>query len=645
MLLLALAGVRGCTFVQDWRASGRPQAFYQQYFEPAAMIACGFGFAEAAPFYSSAMDDFLHLRADSVDCESIPRHQAVGTSVPVQRAWFYLMWTVGLFWSVAGVSWSGLAPLFGALFAVVIGLVYAIMRLSVPPWIAWPASAALMVSTLHLQNLPHLRDYAKAPFVIGLILLLLCIVKWPTPKRVVVLSAIYGFVLGIGYGFRTDLLANIPPLFLTVLLFVPGFKWRDLSAKAAALAVAAVLFVATSWPATSYVVTRGGCQFHVILVGLEHNFTLDLGVTPSYYQWISRLSDEYIHTSVNSFIHRDGGSPTVDYCTPEYDAASGGYLAAIATGFPADVLTRAYASALRIIDLPFYLWTAVGIERSAMGQFLTNFAGSARAASVLAVLVLGAHSWRLGLFAVCMLAYFGGYPSLQFGPRHFFHLEFLGWWAMAFIAWQAWQVASPLVRRAGPPWPGLAAGSLRQGAQFAAVSLVLILAPLYLVRAQHDAGVRGLTQTLLEAPRVSVPLQPDAAGANLMLSPDGIPPSAGDQTATAYLDVRMDLAACPAGVPLRILYDESNPLNDYSATVQPQPYGSVPARILLPVFRGFTGLGLGGASPHCVAGVDRLASLSGLPLLPVLTLPDDWQSLPPHQRVGSLALRLGRYGR
>jgi len=29
----------------------------------------------------------------------------------------------------------------------------------------------------------------------------------------------------------------------------------------------------------------------------------------------------------------------------------------------------------------------------------------------------------------------GSYPSMQFAPRHFFHLEVFGWWAMAFVAW------------------------------------------------------------------------------------------------------------------------------------------------------------------------------------------------------------------
>lgn len=647
VVLIALAGGVGAGYVQQWRDAGRPQTFYQQYFEPALMIACGRGFVIAQGPTPAAIDTFLQQTSDRFDCAQLPADLAVTSHNLYQYAWFYLMWMVGLFWKVFGVSWSGLVPLFGALFALVVALAYAVFRLAVPAWVAWPAAAALMLSTLHLQNLPHLRDYAKAPFVIGLLLILFCMVKRPTTKRVVALSALYGLVLGIGYGFRADFLANIPPLFMTVLLFVPGFSVRQIGAKVAALAVAAMLFIGTSWPAVSYVVNQGGCQFHVILVGLEHNFNLNLGVSPSYYGWISRLSDEYIHTSINSFIYRTEGAPPVPYCTPEYDAASGAYLKTIAANFPADMVTRAYASTLRVMDLPFYLWGTgpdTTLERSRIGYMLMNVVGTARLAVAIALLLLGAYSWRLGLFALVTVLYFGGYPSLQFGHRHFFHLEFMGWWAMAFVFWQTVRAGLWMTGRAGPPWEGRARVFGLQLVRFAAVTLLLLFVPLPIVRAYQDQRFAGIRDTLLAAPRVPVPLEPTADGTAIEL-PVGASMDVGpDRMQTAYLDVHIDLAACPAGVPLVIRYDTSNPFYDYTKEVQPQPYDSIPERVLVPVFRGFRGLGLGGASPRCVTGVERLQSVQGLPLLPVLTLPHDWQVLPPHQQVGVPALRLWGYG-
>lgn len=646
-LLVVIAGVWGARYVQRWRAEGRPQIFYQQYFEPALMIACGRGFVIAQGQTPAAIADFVAQKTDTFDCAQLPADLPVTSRNLYQYAWFYLMWMVGLFWWLFGVSWSGLAPLFGSLFALVVGLAYAVFRLAVPAWIAWPAAATLIASTLHLQNLPHLRDYAKAPFVIGLLLILFYMVARPSLKRTVWLSAVYGVVIGVGYGFRADFLANIPPLLVTVLLFVPGITWRAIGAKAGALALAAVLFVGTSWPAVSYVVNQGGCQFHVILVGLEHNFNLNLGVAPSYYGWISRMSDEYIHTSINSYLYRTEGAPPVPYCTPEYDVASGAYLKAIAASFPADLVTRAYASTLRVMDLPFYLWGTgpdTTLERSRIGYMLLNVVGTARLAVALAVLLLGAHSWRLGLFALVTVLYLGGYPSLQFGNRHFFHLEFIGWWALAFLSWQAVRTGLWLAGRAGTPWEGSGRAFGLQLAQFAAVVLVLVLLPLPIVRAYQDARFAEARDQLLTAPRVPVPLVATADGSALEL-PEGVTlGEAPDRMQTAYLDVRIDLAACPAGVPLVIRYDPANPFRDYTKEVQPQPYGSVPERVLVAVFQGFRGLGLGGASPQCVSRVERLASVRGVPLLPILTLPRDWASLSPHQEVGIAALRLWGYG-
>ena len=573
VVLIALAGGWGARYVQQWREAGRPQVFYQQYFEPALMIACGHGFV-IAQGPKPAIDDFVSQKVDRVRLRAAARRPAGHVAQPLSVRLFYLMWMVGLFWAVFGVSWSGLVPLFGGLFAVVIGLAYAAFRLAVPPWLAWPAAAALVFSTLHLQNLPHLRDYAKAPFVIGLLLILFCIVKRPEPKRVAWLCALYGVVLGIGYGFRSDFLANIPPLFITVLLFVPGFNWRAIAAKVGALAIATVLFVGTSWPAVSYVVNQGACSFHVILVGLEHNFNFNLGVTPSYYGWISRMSDEYIHSSINSFIYRTEGAAPVPYCTPEYDAASGAYLKTIAANFPADMLTRAYASTLRVADLPFYLWGTgpdTTLDRSRLGRMMMNVVGTGRLAVAISVLLIGAYSWRLGLFALFTVLYFGGYPSLQFGNRHFFHLEFLGWWALAFVVWQSIRLALSLAGRGSEPWEGSGRAFGLRLARFGAVVALLLLVPLPIVRSYQDAQFAELRGTLLNAPRVLVPLAPTADGTALEL-PAGVSMDVGpDRMQTAYLDIRIDLAECPRGVPLVIRYDATDPFHDYTRDVQPQP--------------------------------------------------------------------------
>lgn len=641
-LIAILAGWWGTRYVTHFREAGGSPAFYQEYFEPAVMAACGHGFVSAVQV-PPGLDDFLRQRTDTFDCASVPADAALNPSSSVyQYAWFYLMWMVALFWMIAGVSWSGLAPLFGVLFAAVIALAYVIFRLAVPAWIASGAAVALAVSTLHLTNLPHLRDYAKAPFMLALFLLLAWMVKHPpAPRQLLAWCAAYGLVLGIGYGFRTDFLASIPALLATVLFFLPGFRPRELAAKLGAIGTALAVFTAVAWPVISYVSRSGGCQWHVVLLGLDRHYDENLGVTPSYYQWLTEYSDEFQVAAVNSALRRTTGQPPVTYCSSAYDAASSAYLLSIASRFPADVYTRALASMSRVMDLPFYLWTDRDIKRSRVGELLTHLAGSSRLAVVVAVLAIGAVQLRWGLFAVFVLAYFGGYPSMQFATRHFFHLEFVGWWAMAFVFWQTIRIISARGALDGSaPLPLLAKRGLAFGVAVAAVFLL----PIPVVRAYHDRSVAAVTDALLTAPQVPVLVTSTADGVDLRLESGETLDKAPDATQTALLEVRIDLDRCPAGVPLGVRYDHGDPFADFSATVQPQPPGAVIQIWLVPIFAGFRGLSLGDAPASCLQSVERLQSVKGLAVLPTLTLPANWRQLPKHQRIGPDAVRLWGLG-
>jgi len=620
-LLFGGASWWGAHYYRSFVDAGHRPSFYQSYFEPAVMMACGHGFTVAAD-RPAVVTDFLEQRTDGLDCASLPASLQESTDGVFQYAWFYLMISVGLVWKLLGVSWSGLGPVFGVLFGTVVVLAYAIFRIAVPPLVAVVPAIALTVSPLHLQNLPHLRDYAKAPFVLALVLLLLLFVSRPFGARAVVgLAALYGAVLGIGYGFRADLLANIPPLVVTLLLFLPGGLRANLPLKGAALATAAATFMITAWPVVSYVTARGGCQWHVLLLGLDDVYTKDLGVRNGSYQWHATFTDEYLHTAVRSYHDRVRPPGELPYCSAEYDAATGAYYRAIAAAAPADLLTRAYASVLRVTDLPFYWWGAApeGVNPAAMsarGRALRQVAGSAALAVFLAILVIGAFDIRLGLFAALFVGYFAGYPALQFANRHFFHLEFVGWWAMAFLGWQALRFAR--AARSGettpPAWRALA----RRGLVFAAVTIALVLAPVPLLRAYQDARMQSTLRGLLEAPRLAVNFAPAADGATLVIPADSL--GATDPVRTAYLDVHLDVATCPGGVPLGVLYEGAVPSYDFTGPIAVRPDATPPTRVLVPVFRSFAGLTVGENGARCIGRIERLASLHDRALLPTVVL-------------------------
>ena len=95
-----------------------------------------------------------------------------------------LMSTVSWTWSLRGrVAWSALTPVFAFLYGLTVVLAYAIFRQGMGRVLSFACALALAVSTLHLNNLPPLRDYGKAPFVLALVLMAIRLVLPPVTTR------------------------------------------------------------------------------------------------------------------------------------------------------------------------------------------------------------------------------------------------------------------------------------------------------------------------------------------------------------------------------------------------------------------------------------------------------------------------------
>ena len=184
--------------------------FDQKEFAPAVLLACGRGYVTPA-VPTPALDRFLDGTVDTFSCDQLPPSTPAGELHFMQALYRYLMTAVAWQWKWSGISWSGLTPLFGILFALTLCAAYGLFRLAGPPLAALLAVVPLTVSAHHLGFLPQLRDYAKAPFILLLILIMARLAVTPLKRRrALLLAAAFGLVLGIGFGFRNDLLINIP---------------------------------------------------------------------------------------------------------------------------------------------------------------------------------------------------------------------------------------------------------------------------------------------------------------------------------------------------------------------------------------------------------------------------------------------------
>lgn len=639
--ILAVGAWWGAKFERAWRAEGRTSQYYQLYFEPAVMTACGREFSVSVT-RPAALHAFLSQQTDAFDCASLPADLPAKTEGLYQFSWYHLMHTVGAAWWIFGVSWSGLNPLFGLLFGTVVALAYGLFRLGMGRPLALLCTFAFGVSTSHLVNLPHLRDYAKAPFVLALILLMAWMVRGPLVRwRLLTLAGVSGLVLGIGYGFRTDLLANIPPLLLTLFFFLPGGAFKNLVLKAQAAAVCLLLFVTMAWPVVAYVADRGGCQWHVTLLGFSSYFDDALAIEPAAYDW-GPYSDPFIHTVVGSRFNPHADSDTgPSFCGPEYGRETAIYLGRIVWLFPGDIATRALASMAAVIDVPtrqieaplpsyegpFYLWR---------GDLLSRLRGYAPLLVLPLLLIVAAVDLRTGLWALGLLLWFGSLPMLQFNIRHHFHLEWIGWFVvgtMASLCWQRishpismrWQRRTAKIQDPLPEPPAAASTAtapyLRMLVMIAC--FVLIAAGVMGARRLQRSTVTSLTASMIEWTSEPVALDRADEGGLMVLRPR-LPGSAAARGRfwVEFLRIDVDPRACGAGGTVVVRYHSPRQDSTRFWTIHGDQ-----AAILTPVFVSFSDIAVPSGAAGCIRGVYRAPILKPFPVWMFVDVPADLQRL------------------
>jgi hypothetical protein len=632
LAVFSATAVWGTRFWNAWTAQGNKPVFYQNNFEPAVMIACGYGFV-ATNTPPAALLDFLDVRRDALSCADIPPGTAVGQKRVFQRPWFYLVWFVGLAWTVLGISWSGMGPAFGVLFGASSALAYGLCRLAMGRALALIAVAGVATSPLHLSNMPHLRDFAKEPLTLALFFLLALLVVRPVRRAWVVgLSAAYGVVLGIAYGFRSDFLIDIPLLVITLALFLEGGLRRHLKTKAAACAAFAASFVIAGWPMLTSVYRNGGCQWHASILGLQSFFDRPLGVEPASYDFGYMYSDGYAYEQVTTFAARTSPpEPTILYCSHEYDVQSARYLRALIGTFPADFVTRAYASARTLAEGPF-LQVGTPLEHWMPGVFaarmtlMSALRGAGLWLVLAAIACAAAVSLRIGLFLLTVALYVGGYPSVQFAPRHYFHLEVLVWIAAGAVAqtaivaaWRWSSISRPALRVAG-----------RRVGVMAICALTIVAIPLVSFRVLQTRRVRTLLSSYVTSPRTALTLSSSPNDDVVVLRSGATAPRDGDM-----IEVDVDRPACGSRAALTFAYDPASPEVVFTHTVDlPDVSGeSGTTRVFLVVFEHFAGVQFPRSMANCVGGAYRLSAPERFDLLVDATLPPDWATEPLHQRL------------
>jgi hypothetical protein len=382
--------------------------------------------------------------------EALPEQYSSTDWSTYQQYHRYLVYTMGIVWRLFGISWDSAKVVAIGFYAAVVLLVYALIRLACGRVMGLATAALVAVFPVTLALIYNIRDFSKGPFLLAIIGGLIYLILEPRARRqLLIAAALLGVVAGIGMGFRRDLMIAIPPVAAVLLLVPLATGRRSLRLRTGALACFGLACMLTAGPVLSAFNQRGTLAWHDIMMGFSDVLEDELGITDASYERMPVKHDVFVTGLALGNARRETSSE-MPLTIIEHDEAKRKYVLKTLYLFPADMVLRAEASVLRVLQGIIqhgqgwrYGWS-VHMER---WGFLYAMAG---------FIAISAVRFRLALGLFLLLLYFGGITSMQFEWRHAYHLFFAPVFFLLFPWYALWQVARTarqgIVLAALRPW-------------------------------------------------------------------------------------------------------------------------------------------------------------------------------------------------
>jgi hypothetical protein len=661
--LFAVAAAIGGHFVGTMRQTHRladVTGLEQQLFGAAVMDVCGRGLVTPllpmatgpeTPANQHAVVEFLTQRREQLSCSEIPADLPTYAPSGMQGAAPYLLRLIRVPWRLGGTTWTAFDRLLGVLLGATVSLAYVFCRIFMRSFAAGLVAVALLLSPVQLANLGNIRDFSKAPFFVGtLIIVALVVCRERGALPLLLLSAAGGALAGVGFGIRADIALNLVLVLFAAGLFLPG-KFRDTwRIRVAACGVAVAAFVIAAAPVLRSPSSSSN-TWHWAILGYAHDFDAALGIAPAPYETGFFYDDSYVASVVDAYRGRvTGATNQVSVDMPEYTTASANYYRQLLTTFPADALLRAEAALIQVLTLPYRpgavpsdaLPPLVGPAFEWRARLLTLLAPIALLLFVVVAAAIGMRSPRVAGAVITMTILLGAYPAVQFQLRHYFHLELL---SLALLG----AVVSAATRG---PFAAREPGAMTRAAVVVAVLAAAATIPLLVLRTYQQRTAAQLLERYERATLVPVPIGADRSGSTVVLASadDLLPPDDGSRSMRSeqvVVETRRD--GCPgASVAVTFRYTMKPGGFDYTRTLN-VPVGdeATGSRAFFTVYETgeqsppphhfvFDRVEVPAAQTGCVARLGRFAAPDDFQLLIPAVLPPDWRRRPLHQTLRAL---------
>jgi len=583
-----------------------PTNWYQHHLAPALNYACTGHFGPLRLADNATAEDragaeqvsaFLRIDRAELSCASFPRN-VVATSVfdgfdfsNVDQP-LYLTLSYGMLWRWFGPNWWLNHYLVATLVAVSFLLLYLSAQRFAPPLLAAGAILLFLSSPVFIRNVLSPRDALKFPFVVGITALLVGYATAPRRRLpFVAFAAGLGLLIGVGSGFRSDLMLFLLPgaFIIAVLghLRIDAAKISrtrqavtNVAVRGAAVAAFLVAFAAGAWLPllNDYYLNEHNrnVPYHALAAGMYGITNYDL--VQSHDSWNGMYmfrnlynNDMGIGVRVLEYAARRYGDDTVKFGQERYWTYAKRYYLDVASRIPADMISGAVGAFINLMTVPASTQRSTLFDSSkpwsdtysfARGTlFFTLFVQPMEAfyrswryfpqplmlvlnlvGTYIFLCLIGVrYGMRAAVAAMVVLGTILGVVSLRFEMRHTFYI-----YAFSVVTWTSvtafWLRHGPLLwdavsRRRRGIAPARAFAVLRQRTarvrSFVAVLALAILAAVYIAlsaaRTYQADHLRASISDWLARPRV--PVQFDAAkgddGTSLVRIRSAVPTSTG----------------------------------------------------------------------------------------------------------------------
>lgn len=411
LLLAVFSGVIAEQNLRNWHGPGG--SISTDLYIPSIMFACEKGFINVNPLEIPHLRAFLDFNEQTFASENIPQQFRKIDWDTYQQYHRYLLYSVGWVWWLFGVSWDVLRWFLVCLFILTVLIVYAIARVYLPAIFALVVGFFFSISQIPVIILPILRDFARAPFILAVLLILFCLVETKrTTFRFIVLCFLSGLTCGIGIGFRRDLLMFLLLSVFILLLLPKTENVPKIHIRFAGILIVLITFLIVSYPILQSFHKFGTLGWHDTLMGFGTDHDDLAGLKRTNYERISKYDDLLVSAmaDVYSFYHKDINDYEL-YINKNPELQKWNLFLAYLYWFPADILTRIYSAIARTLDRIMTIGLPINPYRA-----LLSFA----------ILILFiAVDLRKGLCFALILLYTMTIQTLQFNFRHNFYLTFI----------------------------------------------------------------------------------------------------------------------------------------------------------------------------------------------------------------------------